>query len=126
MIEIKKGSQILKVSKCAYKDTFKKLGYKIVDNSKEEAKQASSDDSQKTIDSQDEKLIDDEKENNEKIEKDLDVVTSNSLNVNIIGENINNFGNETDKVEAKEDENEPKQSILEKALEGKNNKPKGK
>lgn len=105
MIQIKKGSQILTVSKCAYEDMFKKLGYQVINNS-EEAKKASSD--KKIIDNKEEKLIEEEKSKNEKIEKE-DVVTSESLNVNIIGENIENFA----------DDNKKEKTIMEKALENK-------
>lgn len=131
MLEIRKGSQVLRVSKCAYNDTFKKLGYKVVDNSKEEAEKASSDDNQVTIDNQDEKFIDEEQEKNNATDENKDVVTSENLNVNIIGENINDFGNEN-KEEPKieetetEQETEPVKSILEQALENKDNKPKRK
>lgn len=131
MLEIRKGSQVLRVSKCAYNDTFKKLGYKVVDNSKEEAVKASSDDNQETIDNQDEKFIDEEQEKNNATDENKDVVTSENLNVNIIGENINNFGNEKEeetKIEGTEteQETEPVKSILEQALENKDNKPKRK
>lgn len=131
MLEIRKGSQVLRVSKCAYNDTFKKLGYKVVDNSKEEAEKASSDDNQVTIDNQDEKFIDEEQEKNNSTDENKDVVTSENLNVNIIGENINDFGNENKeepKIEETETEQktEPAKSILEQALENKDNKPKRK
>lgn len=105
MIEIKKGSQILKVSKCTYKDMFEKLGYKIVEeNSKEEAKKASSDEIKNTVD-------DLEKEEKSEEEK-------NDFNVNIIGEKIKDFGLDVDKKEEK--------TSFEKLLEEKSNKPKGK
>ena len=131
MLEIRKGSHVLRVSKCAYNDTFKKLGYKVVDNSKEEAFTASSDDNQATIDNQDEKFIDEEQEKNNATDENKDVVTSENLNVNIIGENINDFGNENKeepKIEETETEQktEPVKSILEQALENKDNKPKRK
>lgn len=131
MLEIRKGSQVLRVSKCAYNDTFKKLGYKVVDNSKEEAEKASSDDNQVTIDNQDEKFIDEEQEKNNSTDENKDVVTSENLNVNIIGENINDFGNENKeepKIEETETEQKtkPAKSILEQALENKDNKPKRK
>ena len=115
MIEIRKGSRILKVSKCAYEDTFKKLGYQIVNNSKEEAKKASSNEIKKQIDNKEEEFIEVEKEKNKEIEN-KDEVSSDKLNVNVIGENIENFG--IGKKEGK--------SVLEKALEQKSNKPKGK
>lgn len=135
MLEIRKGSQVLRVSKCAYNDTFKKLGYEVVDNSKEEAVKASSDDNQEAIDNQDEKFIDEEQEKNNATDENKDVVTSENLNVNIIGENINDFGNESEEEtkieEAKTEETEieetkPAKSILEQALQNKENKPKRK
>lgn len=138
MLEIRKGSQVLRVSKCAYNDTFKKLGYKVVDNSKEEAEKASSNDNQKPIDNQDEKFIDEEQEKNNSTDENKDVVTSENLNVNIIGENINDFGNEseeepkteeteTEKTETEtEQKTEPAKTILEQALQNKENKPKRK
>lgn len=114
MLKIRKGSQILKVSKCAYNDTFKKLGYQIVNNSEEEAVKASSNEIIKNIDNKEEEFIEEEKENNKEIEKDE--ISSNKLNVNVIGENIENFGfNDTKKT-----------SALEKALEQKSSKSKRK
>lgn len=110
MIEIKKGSQVLVVSKGAYNDTFKKLGYEIV-NSKEEAKKASSNENKKNDDKE---LIKEEKEHN-KDKQEADVVLSDTLNVNVIGENIKDF--DVDKKE---------KSPLEKVLEDKSNKSKRK
>lgn len=103
MIYIKKGSTILKVSKGAYKDTFKKLGYIIIDNSEEVVTKTTS-----SVKIEDKKLIEEEKNNDNKKE---DVIKSENLNVNVIGENINNF--DYKKEEQKED------SILEKVLQEK-------
>ena len=114
-----------------FKNEFKKLGYEVVDNSKEEAEKASSNDNQKPIDNQDEKFIDEEQEKNNSTDENKDVVTSENLNVNIIGENINDFGNESEeepKTEETETEQktEPAKTILEQALQNKENKPKRK
>lgn len=106
MIEIKKGSQILKVSKCTYKDIFEKLGYKIVEEkSSEEAKKASSDEIKNTVDN-----LEKEEEKSEE--------EKNDFNVNIMGEKIKDFGLDVDKKEEK--------TSFEKLLEEKSNKPKGK
>lgn len=110
MIEIKKGSKVLVVSKGAYNDTFKKLGYEMV-NSKEGAKKAPS--VEKT--NNDKELIKEEEKNNKVKEEKSDVVTTADLNVNVIGENVKNF--DIDKKE---------KSPLEKVLEDKSNKSKGK
>ena len=121
MLKIKKGSQVLIVSQCAYKDTFKKLRYQIINNSEEEAKKASSD--EKIIDNQEEKLIEEEKANNEETKENEDIVTSENLRVNVIGENTEN----KNVLEFDEKESKSKtKSILEKALESKSNKPKRK
>lgn len=124
MIQIKKGSQILTVSNSTFKNTFEKLGYKIVDNSKEEAQKASSNEKSKEIDNQEKELIDQEKQNNQ-IEED-EKVSSDDLKVNIIGENINNFGLEDEEEEIKTNTKVEEKSTLQKALERKNNKSKGK
>lgn len=111
MIEIQKGSHVLKVSKCTYNDTFKKLGYKIIEkNSKEEVEKTSSDELLEKKDNLEEELIEKEIEKNKSLQEE--VAKSDDLNVNIIGEKIEDF--------------DLKKTSFEKALEDKNNKSKGK
>ena len=114
MIKIKKGSTVLKVSKGSYEDTFKKLGYQIVNNSEEVVQKSTS--SEKII--EDKKLIEEEIKNNKEQKEKQDVVKTNELNVNVIGENIKNF----DEIKEEQKEN----SLLEKVLQEKENKSKRK
>lgn len=80
MIRIRKGSQTLLVSMCAYKDTFKKLGYTIInDTVLEEEKKTSSNT---------EEMLQEEINKNKDSEIDEYVVKSSDLNVDIIGEKI--------------------------------------
>lgn len=117
MIEIKKGSQVLKVSKCTYNDMFKKLGYEIVgENSTEEIKQISSVEPTKIDDNLEQKMIEEEAKQAQTIEEELS--KSSDLNVNVIGEKIENF-------ELKEEEGEEETSF-EKLLKEKTNNSKRK
>jgi hypothetical protein len=114
MIDIKKGSRVLRVSKCAYKDTFEKLGYKIINNSEEVVEKTTSTEKNKNQ----------IKKQEQKEEQKEDVVTSENLNVNVIGENIENFDYKKDEEQKQEDKKED--SILEKVLQQKQNSSKRK
>lgn len=90
MLTIRKGSHCIRVSKCTYNDMFKKLGYQIVnENSKEEVEKTSSDEQKDNLEKElEEKLIEKEQKENE-LKDDLEEIkTSESLNVNIIGEKV--------------------------------------
>lgn len=103
MILIRKGTQTLKVSMGAYNDTFKKIGYEIVDEkSKEEVvKSTSSDENKNNLESQ--LLKEEEQENETKTDNNEDVVSSEQL-LSSVGDKVeDDFGFE-DKTEPKTEE----------------------
>lgn len=120
MVKIKKGSTILKVSKGSYEDTFKKLGYEILNETEEVAQKTTS--SEKII--EDKKLIEEEIKNNK--QKEENVVKSDDLNVNVIGENIKDFGKIKEEQEEIKNNEQKENSLLEKVLQEKENKSKRK
>lgn len=118
MIRVKKGSNEFLVSKKAYEDTFKKLGYSIVDE-KIVGVVPSAIPTNNTIE---EKLIETERKENELKEDNNDVVTSKEL-IGAVGANIEeDFGFDNNK----ENELENKPNLYEAKLEALKNveKPK--
>lgn len=78
MIEIKKGSVVLKVSNGAYQDVFKKQGYTIVSSNKKDTLEVAK------ATSDVEKFKEEEKrENKEKTKEDKTIVSSKELNKKI-------------------------------------------
>ncbi len=65
MVKIKKGDTTLEVSNCAYKDIFKKQGYKIINEKANKKEEPKKEDVQEILDN--------------KIEEQTDVVNSKEL-----------------------------------------------
>lgn len=65
MVTIKKGDTTLEVSNCAYKDIFKKQGYKIINEKANKKEEPKKEDMQEILDN--------------KIEEQTDVVNSKEL-----------------------------------------------
>ena len=65
MVTIKKGDTTLEVSNCAYKDIFKKQGYKIINEKANKKEEPKKEDVQEILDN--------------KIEEQTDVVNSKEL-----------------------------------------------
>mgnify|MGYP003300573325 CR=1 FL=1 len=95
MIRVRKGSNEFLVSRKSYEDTFKKLGYSIVDN-KEVGVVQSTIPTENTIEAE---LVEEEKKENELKDNNNDVVTSEDLKSSIGIKVEEDFGFEDDKEE---------------------------
>ena len=93
MIRVRKGSNEFIVSRKTYEDTFKKLGYSIVDN-KEVGVVQSTIPTENTIEAE---LVEEEKKENELKDNNNDVVTSEDLKSSIGIKVEEDFGFEDDK-----------------------------
>lgn len=84
MVKIKKGDTTLEVSNCAYKDIFKKQGYKIINEKANKKEEPKKEDVQEILDN--------------KIEEQTDVVNSKELTKKIdMGVNDNLFPSKENK-----------------------------
>lgn len=113
MVLVKKGNQTFLVSMGAYNDTFKKLGYEIIENNKEEVSKNTSSAQKKHKLEEEKELIENEKKENEtKLEGNKDVVTSEKL-TGPIGKKIeDDFGFETTNLENNNDKYQEKLNSL--------------